>query len=307
MTSGDEPIALPPVVYTARLTRTLALRLGIYGTALCYVALAIVFAVGSGHYVVPSPGRFGVMSLVGLGSAVATLILHEALHGAVFRLYGGRPRFGVGCMGGFLPYAYATVPGVPFTLRQMTCVCLAPFVVLSPAAFAALFVPSLFGVAAVAFVTNVSGSIGDLWVTACMWRFRRCRDLLLVDSRDSMGFHTSDPRGIAVASVLADDRGGVVKQLVVRSIVAISFIGLLVAPVGIVLSILNAPDVTLGPSQLPIVVYQTMGGRGLSIEMDGPGLIVAGIVCGALSLAFRRRGRGTRPEETSQVPRPAFL
>jgi hypothetical protein len=308
MTSADEQTVLPPVVYTARLTRRLALRLTMYGTALLYVALVIVFSVGGGSYDIGSLGRFSVMSVIALVSAVATLIVHEGVHGAVFRLYGGRPRYGVGCVGGFMPYAYATVLGMPFTLWQMTVICLAPFVLISTAAFCAMwFVPLLFVPAAAAFVTNVSGSIGDLWFTAGMWQFRRCRDLLLVDSRDSMDFHTSDPRGPAIAAALADETGGILRRLVLRSIVAISVIAFAAPPLGIVLSMLNAPDVTLGPSLLPIVVYRTMGGRGLSIELDWRGLLVAGIVCGALSLALRRRRNETQPEGTSQVPRPAFF
>jgi hypothetical protein len=307
--SPAEEIVLPPVVYTVSLTRMVALRLAMYGTVLLYVALAVVFSVHDDTYALPSLGNLGLIGLLGLGAAIATLIVHEAIHGGFFRLFGGRPRFGVGCIGGFMPYAYATVPGMPFTRRQMTIICLAPFVLLSTAAFCALwFVPSIFVIAATAFATNVSGSIGDLWITALLWRFRHCDDLLLVDSRDSMSFHTRDPRGAAIAAaVTAGEAGGIVRQFALRTIAAISAMYFAVMPLGIALSVLNAPDVTLGPAPFPVVVYRTMGGHGLSIELDGVALIVSGVVVGALSLPFRRRRRGVHPEETSHLPRPAFL
>lgn len=310
MTRADATREVPPAVLTVRLTGALAVRLTIYGTALLYAALAIVLSIDRhATYHIDSLRQFGIIAVVGLFSAVATVAVHETVHGLFFRMCGGRPRYGVGLLGGFVLYAYATAPGMPFTSRQMTVICLAPLILLSTAALAALwFVPSMFGVAAVVFITNVSGSVGDLWITARIWRFRHCLDLVLVDGHDSMTFHTSDPHGAMIAARMTlAESGGVVRRFCLRAMAAILGMALAAMPLGIVLSMLGAPDVTIGPSRLPVVIIQPMGGLGLSIQMDGPGLILAGLAAAAASLPFRRRRQDARPEPPSAVPRPAFL
>ena len=307
-----EPVPLPPAVYVVRLTRVLGLRLAVYGTALLFVALLIAlgfsrttqFHVDSGWSLMAFAGVF-------LGTVVMTIVLHEAAHGVFMRAFGGTPRFGVGCVGWVLPYAYAISPGVPFTLWPMTIISLAPLVLLSGAALGVLWlVPAAFAPAAIAFVTNVSGSIGDLWMTGLMWRFRPCRDVTFVDSRDRMTIHTDDPQGVVIAAAIdAHEFGGVIRRLLVRWIVAVSLMLFAAAPLGIALSVLNAPDVTIGPSRFPLVEYRTMGGQGLSIELNLPGIVAGGLLAAALSLPFsmRRRSRDTSAGAKTAPPRPAFL
>ena len=134
-----EPVPLPPAVYVVRLTRVLGLRLAVYGTALLFVALLIAlgfsrttqFHVDSGWSLMAFAGVF-------LGTVVMTIVLHEAAHGVFMRAFGGTPRFGVGCVGWVLPYAYAISPGVPFTLWPMTIISLAPLVLLRRRAWRAV-------------------------------------------------------------------------------------------------------------------------------------------------------------------------
>jgi hypothetical protein len=68
--------------------------------------------------------------------------------------------------GWVLPYAYAVSPGVPFTLRQMAD--LSPWRRSSgspaPPLAVLWLVPAAFTPRRSAFVTTVSGSIGDIWI-----------------------------------------------------------------------------------------------------------------------------------------------
>ena len=307
-----ESVPSPSAVHVVTLTRALGLRLAVYGTALFFVALVIALGFSpTNQFHVESTVSLLTFAGVFLGTVVTTIVLHEAVHGVFMWAYGGAPRFGVGCIGWVLPYAYAVSPGVPFTLRQMAIICLAPLVLLSGAALAVLWlVPAAFTPAAVAFVTNVSGSIGDIWIAGLIWRFRHCRDVTFVDSRDSMTIHTDDPQGVVIAAGIDSlEFGGVIRRLIVRSTVAVSLMLFAAGPLGIALSVLNAPDVTIGPSRLPLVEYRTMGGQGLSIELNLPGIVAGGLLAAALSLPFsmRRRSRDTSAGAKTAPPRPAFL
>jgi hypothetical protein len=43
-----------------------------------------------------------------IGVIAASIILHEAIHGVLFLVLGGKPRFGVKLIGKFVPVAYST-------------------------------------------------------------------------------------------------------------------------------------------------------------------------------------------------------
>jgi hypothetical protein len=97
------------------------------------------------------------------GVFVLVIVVHEALHGAGFLAFGGRPRFGAGVRGG-LPYAFATCPGRRFTMAQFLVIGALPLVVIDAASLAAAVSGTLAGYGMLAFVFNTSGAVGDLWV-----------------------------------------------------------------------------------------------------------------------------------------------
>lgn len=66
-----------------------------------------------------------------LGVFVAFLILHEGIHGLLFLVFGGKPRFGVKLIGKIFPVAFYTTARVPITRNQYLQVCLAPFLTLT--------------------------------------------------------------------------------------------------------------------------------------------------------------------------------
>ena len=115
----------------------------------------------------------GWVFLIVLGVFVAFIILHEGVHGLVFLVFGGKPRFGVKLVGRFFPVAfYATARG-PFFSNQYLLVSLAPFLTLTPVFLAIGILANAEGIAALAILamaTSVSGSIGDLMAA---WKIRR--------------------------------------------------------------------------------------------------------------------------------------
>ncbi|TMD56711.1 MAG: DUF3267 domain-containing protein [Chloroflexi bacterium] len=104
----------------------------------------------------PLPSLFTIVLVV-----VAVLLLHEALHGLGFVVYGGRPKFGFMVRGG-VPYAYATCPGRLFSKRQYCVIGALPLVVISLASFALLPIPQAAVDGLVAFGFNTASAVGDL-------------------------------------------------------------------------------------------------------------------------------------------------
>jgi hypothetical protein len=95
----------------------------------------------------------------------AVLVVHEALHGLGFIVFGGRPKFGAGVKG-VMPYFFATNPGRRFTWGPTLVIGVLPLVVIDVVALA-LAGSSTFAVPAMlAFALNTSGAVADLWIIA---------------------------------------------------------------------------------------------------------------------------------------------
>jgi Putative zincin peptidase len=103
---------------------------------------------------------------------LAVLPLHELVHAAFVRVFGGRPRFGAGVRGG-MPYLFVTDPGRRFGRDQFLAVALAPLVLIDVAALALLVWNPTWSWGAPALVSNTSGAVGDIWVAALLLRFPR--------------------------------------------------------------------------------------------------------------------------------------
>ncbi len=119
-----------------------------------------------------------------VGIIAAAVVLHEAVHGALFLAMGGRPRFGFKLIGKFFPVAYATST-VPLPKNQYLLVCLGPLLFLTPVFQAAgVLIPddSIAALALYAMAMNVSGSFGDLKAAFKVMRFSR--KTLFVDTED---------------------------------------------------------------------------------------------------------------------------
>jgi hypothetical protein len=113
---------------------------------------------------------WGLVLLVVGANIVAYLVmlpLHEAAHGLVFALLGGRPVFGTK-----LPFAlYCGAPNQLFTRSAYLAVGLAPLVLISLAGILViLLAPALAPYVQLALIGNVSGAAGDLWAARILLR-----------------------------------------------------------------------------------------------------------------------------------------
>lgn len=119
-----------------------------------------------------------------LAGIVATIVLHELMHGLAMRRYGARPQYGV--LWKQLVF-YATSPGYGFRRNSYVVVALAPLVGLSGLAILGmLLLQGTSWVALLAFcaVINGSGAVGDLWMVSIVLRYPR--SAYIVDERDGI-------------------------------------------------------------------------------------------------------------------------
>jgi len=302
------------MVHRLTLDHALSMRLTAYAIALLYLALGIVLALTSS-----SPYQFGggartlvIGGLGGLAVFVITILVHELVHGLFMRLFGGRPRYGVGRIGWLGIYAYATAPGVPFTLWQMTVICLAPLVAISGLTLAVLWlIPAAAGFAALAFVTNVSGAAGDLWMVAQMWRFRNCRELRLVDVATGLDIHTPDPAGAAIARRLVErSRGGIVHRILLRWLAASTGLLVVAMLLAVLLSMSGAGETALGAGRFAIARYGALPDGGFEMTLDLNVVGAVGLLFALISLVAVRpakRPRSSDSGDPGSSPHPAFL
>ena len=165
----------------ARLMVLAVLIVLLAGTA--YVALA--GALGNSPAIVPPLALLVVL--------VAVIVVHEALHGLGFLVFGGRPRFGFAVKGG-VPYAFATCPGRRFTKRQFLVIGLLPLFVIGAAALAVAGSPQLAGYGILAFAINTSGAVGDLWMVTLILQ---SPSRTLFEDTDGVSLEASLPADVA--------------------------------------------------------------------------------------------------------------
>jgi hypothetical protein len=147
-------------LWVFRLTSGLMARLIPLSLILLVAAIAIYVPLAS-HALATAPFNGPALAF----TIVLVLVVHEALHGVAFAVFGGRPKFGAGIKSA-MPYFYATCPGKRFTWGQTLVIGALPFVVIDIAAlglagYSPLVVPAL-----VAFATNTTGAVVDLWLIA---------------------------------------------------------------------------------------------------------------------------------------------
>jgi hypothetical protein len=140
-------------------------------------------------------GKFSVGGLISfpiiLGIIVAVVILHEAIHGVLFQIVGGKPRFGFKLIGRFFPVAYTTST-VPIRRNQYLLVCLGPFLMLTLICMLSGIVANTDNsafLALMAMALNMSGSIGDLIVAYKVQRYGRWT--LFEDTQDGFKWYVS--------------------------------------------------------------------------------------------------------------------
>jgi hypothetical protein len=163
--------------------------------ALGSIALFVLAVVGFGRLTSRVRGETTFEFTVGLAEIgvvavlfAGTIVVHELIHGLVYRFLGYRVNYGLALNVGA---AYAAAFGQFQTRRDNLLVALAPIVVITAALTPLLAVGSL-PVAVAAFlvlVVNTSGAIGDLFIA---WRLLRMPEGTLmfdVDARHSYVYY----------------------------------------------------------------------------------------------------------------------
>jgi len=132
----------------------------IFGLALILGVIARGVLRGSGDFHISVFLAFPIF----VGIIAVTMILHEAVHGLVFLILGGKPRFGVKLIGGFFPVVYASATGPLLSRNHYLLVGLAPFLALT---LLFLLTGILIGdngialIALTAMAMNAAGSTGS--------------------------------------------------------------------------------------------------------------------------------------------------
>lgn len=259
-----------------------ALRLTAYGVLLLFLGVGVFSAVAD---VNTSTAR----SLLLVGAFVVTMVLHELLHGLCFTLFGGSPRFGGG-VAYFLPYLSTTSEGDRFDARQMSVIGLAPLVLLSITTLVVGGVwPDLAPYALVGFLANLSGSVGDIWLIALVWRFAELDGVTFEDRAAGVAVWTDDEDVAEVIEQLQAG-GGTANRFVARFAAATVVVFLVTIAIGLFATFVLPREQAfqIGPAAMPLFEKEPAGGGVLVTFGFGPP-IVAGLLFATLSAVFRRR------------------
>lgn len=112
------------------------------------------------------------------------VVVHELAHGAAMLFFGAQPKYGVIWKGLMF---YATAPGYAFQRNQYIVISLAPLVCLSTLAGLGIILQagtSYVWLWAIWATINGSATIGDLWMTAIVFRYPR--HAYIIDERDGI-------------------------------------------------------------------------------------------------------------------------
>jgi hypothetical protein len=282
----DEPL------WDFRLTTGLAARLAPLGLLL-FVASIVAYAILARQPLnsapIPSP-------LIIVLAVLLVFVVHEALHGVGYLMFGGRPRFGAGIKGA-APYLYATCPGKRFGWGQFLVIGTLPLVVIDVIAVALAWYSPFAVIGMLAFAFNTAGAVGDLWIIAVILQTPRSASFestntpsIVAWPRPGARMPTRRPRGL-------DPRG--FESFVIWPYVALAlFIGLVFVISLLEVEIARASsNGRLAVGNVELALATTIKGH-FSARVSAPPLLLsAAVLTVALTLAARavvgrvRKGR----------------
>lgn len=117
------------------------------------------------------------------------ITLHELIHGITYMFMGFKAGYGVKLAAGFLPIAYAHAKGAKMSVGQAITAGLSPFIVISLLCIILLGNTAIYPYVVMLFVTNVSGSAGDLWFTGVLLMRGSNGKTLIVDTKDGFDIY----------------------------------------------------------------------------------------------------------------------
>ncbi|ODR83339.1 hypothetical protein BG842_10045 [Haladaptatus sp. W1] len=125
---------------------------------------------------------------------LATLVVHEAIHGLVFRWLGYRVSFG---FAPHVPALYTAAFGQFVTRRDNLLTGVAPLVVITAVAVPLLAAPlPVASVAYLVLLVNTSGAVGDVYMSWRLWRLPPETLFYDVDIEHSYAFEPANDTAI---------------------------------------------------------------------------------------------------------------
>lgn len=128
-----------------------------------------------------------IAMLVLLALTALLLALHELIHGAVMKGFGGSPRFGATMVGKVMPALYCTGQNDRFARWQFILIALAPGVLLTAICALVIWITPLGGWLVLPGALQLGGCVGDI---AMAWKaLEQPRDTLIEDQQSGLRFY----------------------------------------------------------------------------------------------------------------------
>jgi hypothetical protein len=283
---NSQPPVDPPEqpLWVFRMTSGLAARLTPLSLVLFVVAIAVYALIARQTLYAAQ------INLLVILTPVVVLIVHEALHGAGFLIFGGRPKFGAGIKGG-APYLFATCPGRRFTWGRFLVIGALPLIVIDLAALALTGYRPLVVPAMLAFAFNTAGAVGDLWMIAVILQTPRTALFEDTDEPAMVAWPgpgstppTRLPRGL-------DPRGGESLVFTVGLAAVLFMACFLVIGVAEIVLARASPRGILAVGTLVLATISTTGGHTSGSANLSAQTLLAVLLAAPLTWAARRRAR----------------
>jgi hypothetical protein len=166
--------------------------LQIFSVPLFIIAYVIFFGLAVNLGKMPSHLELGLREISMIGAGILlTLILHELTHGLGMQMLGAKPRYGI--LWKQMMF-YASSPGFAYRRNNYLQIALAPLFVLSILAVVGIWVlrgTSWVAILGLCGVLNVSGAIGDIWMTMIVLRYSA--KAYVMDERDGIRVFLPEP------------------------------------------------------------------------------------------------------------------
>ncbi|WP_323174591.1 DUF3267 domain-containing protein [Natrialba sp. PRR66] len=261
------------------LTRRIIRKWTLLGTAMAIVsaiAFTAVYGLGTGQATIEIELESGMDALVGfglfVGSTGGVIVLHEAIHAAMIRYYGGDVSYGVGVAGFVLPYAYVTSTQ-RFTRGQFVAVALAPLVVITLAGLPLAIVLEA-PVLVLVLALNAGGAVGDVWMVAVLRRYPS--HVVVEDSKTGLRVY-----GAADDSHPRARIGGFLRQVALGSTIGFGILIIFGASLTIVLPILGTGSFTLGVPDTAWSLFEfESNADGFDASVNAAGFVAVSLLLG---------------------------
>ena len=165
------------------------------------------------------------------------------------------------------------------------------FVICALAVVIAIIIPSTAPYAAIAFVGNFAGAIGDMWLMRQLWRFRKVKNLAVVDSKNGLAVYgTGDKAKPVIAKLQKLDNPNATTSKITTVCIKSSLVIVLLTVIAVaILSLFNfSGHILVGPSQFPLFEYVSAD-KINSIQLGFAPILVGSLIFSVLYIWIRNK------------------